>query len=226
MNIDTNLLGDNLIKVRQEKQLEISEVAKALGYSTYHWKMVEQGKRLPTIDALILFCQKFDCSLDLLFTQQALSHAEQLYDTDFSKEITPGDFFTLLKIVESVPKSEQISTGIVNPKRMGERLKKARLKKQMTLKEMATQTGLVWHYIQRIEKGQSIPPLKTIMKLTQVLGVSPDYLFVNDIPKSKPILYNEFIEELAKFSEPQKQVAQNIIAAYLQSLPSLKEDNN
>lgn len=57
-----------------------------------------------------------------------------------------------------------------------ERLKELRMAKNMTLKQMAEQLGMVQRNYQRYETGEVDPPLSKTIALADFFDVSLDYL--------------------------------------------------
>ena len=56
-------------------------------------------------------------------------------------------------------------------------LRQLRLKKNMTLRELASKIGVTLAYISQIEKGQKTPSLHIAFKLANFFGVSVEDLF-------------------------------------------------
>ncbi len=57
-----------------------------------------------------------------------------------------------------------------------ERLKKVRLKENMTQQELAAATGLTQGTLSRLENGRRRPRPKTLRRLAEALGVEPEEL--------------------------------------------------
>ena len=60
---------------------------------------------------------------------------------------------------------------------VGNRIRRARKSKSMTLKDLAQQIGCSESLLSKIENGKGNPPLSTLHELTTALGVSISYLF-------------------------------------------------
>jgi transcriptional regulator with XRE-family HTH domain len=56
--------------------------------------------------------------------------------------------------------------------RLGRRLQRLRTQGRVTLSELATRAGLSKGYLSRIEQGKQKPPLRTLARLAQTLGIS------------------------------------------------------
>lgn len=77
---------------------------------------------------------------------------------------------------------------------IGKRLKRLRLEKGFTQKELAARVrgGLDYTYIGKIERGEQLPSLKILIKISEALSVPVGYFFgdeavpaVNEIPASE-----------------------------------------
>lgn len=60
----------------------------------------------------------------------------------------------------------------------------ARERAGMTQEELAVETGLTQGYISQIERGKRIPSLKTLLKISAVLGVNPASLLPEETKAS------------------------------------------
>jgi transcriptional regulator with XRE-family HTH domain len=59
---------------------------------------------------------------------------------------------------------------------IGKRIKTARVSRQFTLEQLATQTGFTKGYLSRIEKSEKSPPLSTLGIIARVLGMTISFL--------------------------------------------------
>ena len=89
---------------------------------------------------------------------------------------------------------------VVNPKSIrksfGNRLRKIRKIRQITQEKLGEKAGVSYKYIGEIERGEVNPSLDVIVRLTQVLEVSPNELFALDNnPKSKKIDFSSLTPE-------------------------------
>lgn len=71
-------------------------------------------------------------------------------------------------------------------RRMAEALRKLRLHHAKTQAELAEQIGISLEAYSRIERGQSLPSYPTLMRLCELLGVTPDALLAGDVPTGTP----------------------------------------
>jgi len=63
---------------------------------------------------------------------------------------------------------------------LGTRLREARLRAGLTLREVARQLGVSASFVSQLENGKSQPSVVTLYSLTQLLGVSIDRMFEQD----------------------------------------------
>ncbi len=59
-----------------------------------------------------------------------------------------------------------------------EKIKQIRLNKKITLKALANETGLTEGYLSRIENSENAPPIATLIRIAQGLGIDISYLLL------------------------------------------------
>jgi len=62
------------------------------------------------------------------------------------------------------------------PRPLGKRLMDLRKEKELTLKNLANETGLAAKYISQVEKGEVIPPVSVLLQLSKALEVDSSIL--------------------------------------------------
>lgn len=67
----------------------------------------------------------------------------------------------------------------------GERLKRARLLRGLTMQELGDKVGITKQAISKFEKGKIIPSGKTMVKIAEVLNLTLDYFFKSEDKKAK-----------------------------------------
>lgn len=70
---------------------------------------------------------------------------------------------------------------------IGKKLKKLRLKKNMTLQELARMTGLSTSFISQVERELTSPSLSSLKKITDALDVTLAFLFADEDQQLKVI---------------------------------------
>ncbi len=58
----------------------------------------------------------------------------------------------------------------------GKRVMKLRRERKLSLKDLANETGLSKEYISQIEKGEAIPPVAVILRISRALGIDSSLL--------------------------------------------------
>ena len=93
---------------------------------------------------------------------------------------------------------------------IGERLKKARLEKNLTQEQLAEQIDVSIAFLSRVERGSSHINLKRLTQVAEILGVSPGYLLTGSNMKSKDYMKDDFIELLGKCTPSQQRLIYQI----------------
>ena len=62
---------------------------------------------------------------------------------------------------------------------VGTKLKRIRLSRDITLKELADKTGLTNGYLSRIENCRNFPPISTLSRIAEGLGIDISYFFID-----------------------------------------------
>ncbi len=90
-----------------------------------------------------------------------------------------------------------------------ERIRKIRKNKKITLRALAKETGLTDGYLSRIENGDSAPPVSTLARIAQGLGVDISYFFLpeNGLSQENPsIVVNLPADDQGRGSAPDTAV--------------------
>jgi transcriptional regulator with XRE-family HTH domain len=99
---------------------------------------------------------------------------------------------------------------------IGEKLKQARLKKGLTLRDTASKLNIDYSYLSRIENDHKIPSLELLEMLANFYGVPMAELFTNDNNKaqSNPTSYelSEISIKLNEISDTLKQIQRSQIS--------------
>ncbi|NOZ64746.1 MAG: helix-turn-helix transcriptional regulator [Caldiserica bacterium] len=77
-------------------------------------------------------------------------------------------------------------------------MKDFRLKKGLTLRELAREIGISPAYLNQIENGVKVPSFKTLKKLAEYYGLNMQSLVVSD-KKGKYQIQNPLGEELTRY---------------------------
>lgn len=82
-------------------------------------------------------------------------------------------------------------------KDIGNRIKEARKKKGISQAELADSIGVSLTYMSCLENGKKTMSIDKLIKITDVLQISADWLLRSDIPEVRSIYIKE-IEEILK----------------------------
>lgn len=68
----------------------------------------------------------------------------------------------------------------MNEKAIVEKIRRMRRNKRITLKDLATRTGLTEGYLSRIENSESAPPISTLSRIARGLDIDVSYLLLSE----------------------------------------------
>lgn len=97
---------------------------------------------------------------------------------------------------------------------IGENIKKLRVKKAMTQKDLAQKVGIKIAHISRLENDSGDPKLSTLVRLMESLDCTPNDLFINEESSTNSQLFNE-IEKINELNESVKIELISIIKKYV-----------
>jgi len=75
---------------------------------------------------------------------------------------------------------------MVPEEELGRRIQQFRIKKGLTLQELAEKTGLTKGYLSKIEKAEKAPPVSTLINLAKALNISISEIF-GEVEENSPI---------------------------------------
>jgi transcriptional regulator with XRE-family HTH domain len=84
--------------------------------------------------------------------------------------------------------------------RIGSRVRALRLKKKLSLAQLASHTGLSTAMLSKIERGQVFPTLPTLLRIAMVFGVGLDHFFNQDA--DRPLAKVVRADERMRLSTP------------------------
>ena len=117
---------------------------------------------------------------------------------------------------------------ILDYKDLSKRIKKVRNERGLTQEQLASNAGLSWNFVARIETNNAKMSLQTLINIANALDVSVDYLLLNDtamITKSEKTSTDIFIENmLENFSDVDKELLIDMINVF--KLYKCKNDGN
>jgi transcriptional regulator with XRE-family HTH domain len=104
----------------------------------------------------------------------------------------------------------------LNKKLLGKRIREARLKKDLTQENLAETINVSSFYISRLESGSKSPSLETLVKISNALEVSIDYLLANTLHTSKDYLRGDIASLLNNCSANDLNLIITIIEAIIE----------
>lgn len=115
---------------------------------------------------------------------------------------------------------------------MGERIKEARKKRNLTQEELAERIGSIASYISNIERKNKCPSLALLRKIVKQLDVSYDYILMDDFDMDRKleIRYNEMLGQIKKLDNKMQQeflsVMENILISFKSINDNIKKNYN
>lgn len=109
---------------------------------------------------------------------------------------------------------------------IGERIKKHRLKNNLTQKELSVQLGLTSKMISFYENDERTPPADILVKLSKIFAVSTDYLLGLSEDKKDGVFSDFEVELLNSFRALSKDEQEEVIEILRLKLRRLKKDMN
>ena len=96
-------------------------------------------------------------------------------------------------------------------KRLGQRIKKERLKLNLTQAQLAEAVDISDTYVGQIERGERSPTLDTLIRLANRLGVTIDYLLQDYVEATDDNIMNQFRQITDSQSSNRKQMALDVL---------------
>lgn len=84
----------------------------------------------------------------------------------------------------------------INIKLLGSNVKKFRIEKKLTQEKLAALTGLSTQYIGNIERGNTTTSIDTLIKICNILDITPNDLLISTYSTAPNALINTIIDSL------------------------------
>lgn len=91
----------------------------------------------------------------------------------------------------------------INYKKMGEKIRKARIRRHMTQEKLAELCLLSCAHIGHIERGTRIPSLETVFRISQALEVSVDHLLSGSFSNENNTIY--YLDDMLREADENKR---------------------
>lgn len=96
-------------------------------------------------------------------------------------------------------------------KKLGERIREERLKRNMTQAQLAEAVDISDTYMGAIERGERSLTLDTLVRLVNRLGVTVDYLLVDSVTNNDENVVNQFRQIIDNQPAERKEWAINVL---------------
>ena len=179
-----------LREIRQHQKAAATELAKILGVSFQHYYAIERGEKQLSAEQLAKLSLALNVKMD------------ELWGRDTSE--APAN------------REETATNELFLQENFGARLKRARIEKNVTQKEVQKITGINNKTLSGYEQGVAKPPYKTLVSLSEIYEVSLDYLLGREErPSTKTELFKaELLRECEKLSPAQQKQVLAIIKTF------------
>lgn len=96
-------------------------------------------------------------------------------------------------------------------KRLGERIREERLKRNLTQAQLAEEVDISDTYMGAIERGERSLTLDTLVRLVNRLGVTVDYLLIDSVTNNDENVVNQFRQIIDNQPAERKQMALGVL---------------
>jgi transcriptional regulator with XRE-family HTH domain len=94
---------------------------------------------------------------------------------------------------------------------LGRRIREERLKLNLTQEQLAEQVDISTSYMGQIERGERNIALDTLVRMSNSLGVTVDYLLKDSVNTDTNIFINQINQILSNRSSKDKQMALDVL---------------
>jgi len=94
---------------------------------------------------------------------------------------------------------------------LGKRIRRERLKLNLTQEKIAEDIGLTTAYIGQIERGERSPALDKLVLIANRLSVTIDYILSDSVAASESVSNNLMLQLFANRKEDEKMLAVNMV---------------
>ena len=96
-----------------------------------------------------------------------------------------------------------VATGVNAPKKenLGDRIRKAREMRGLTLKDLSSRTGISVDALQRVESNETIPPLGELIKLGKAVEMKMGYFISPGVEKAMAVVRSDSRPAISRFGK-------------------------
>lgn len=106
---------------------------------------------------------------------------------------------------------------------LGQRIREQRRKKGWTMDKLAEKADLSVNYVGDLERGVKTPSLDTFIQIVEALDVPADTLIRDTAVPASYVADDELNRKLSRLTPGQKKAATDILNAYIDNIPYIKE---
>ena len=106
---------------------------------------------------------------------------------------------------------------------LGQRIREQRRKKGWTMDKLAEKANLSVNYVGDLERGVKTPSLDTFIRIVEALDVPADVLIRDTGAPASYVADDELNRKLSRLTPGQKKAATDILNAYIDNIPYIKE---
>jgi transcriptional regulator with XRE-family HTH domain len=105
---------------------------------------------------------------------------------------------------------------MVDTKKLGQRLKGVRISRNLTQTQLAEAIGVTNNYVSNIERDHSIPSLETLVKICNILDITPDYVLVDSLRHGGEYIQDEIAKKLAQCNQKSVRLVSKFISLLIE----------
>ena len=106
----------------------------------------------------------------------------------------------------------------MNFKQGGQEIKRIRKERGMTQEQLAEQTGIASNSISRMERGQLVPALPTLIDLCNALGTGTDAVLAAYIAADTPIRWTPLAEKMEGLDLEKQRKIETILRCLIETI--------
>lgn len=100
--------------------------------------------------------------------------------------------------------------------KIGAKIRETRKKQELSIEELADKAELDWSFVARIERGNAVPSIMSLFKLSKALNLTLEELFKDKTPKENIILNREIQTLLEKLPNQERKRILKILKLILE----------
>ncbi len=195
--------GDQIRALREERGYTLQDLAKRANLSLSYLSEIERGSKRPSLKTIEKLANALNVSKTQLIkgdiTDMGLSLGDKIrllrtekgfsiqdlarragISLSYLSEIERGTVYPALSTLKRIAAGLEVSVSSImgNEGSLGHKLKALREEYGLTQAQLASLAGVTAGLIGQIEHGKVQPSLKTLEKLSEVMGVSPCYFIM------------------------------------------------